>query len=316
MTLDKDIKSYIKSIKDYSKNKSKYKGCPKLPNYKKDHNILIYTNQCSNIKEGYIHLSKTLKIYIPQWSKYKENLSTFKQIRIIPKKNYIKIEIIYDKDIVNSELNSNEYSSIDLGINNLVTLITSNDCPLLFNGKQIKSINQLFNKKLSKLQGIKDKQGIKKTTKNINKLYEKRENLINDLFHKISRFIVNYLIKNKIGNLIIGYNKNWKDSISLGRKNNQSFVHIPYLKLMSYLKYKCKSVGINLIENEESYTSKCDSLSLEKIGKHDSYSGRRIKRGLFQSSIRRLINADVNGSLNILILNHLILRLTSLLNLY
>jgi putative transposase len=190
MTLDKDIKSYIKSIKDYSKNKSKYKGCPKLPNYKKDHNILIYTNQCSNIKEGYIHLSKTLKIYIPQWSKYKENLSTFKQIRIIPKKNYIKIEIIYDKDIVNSELNSNEYSSIDLGINNLVTLITSNDCPLLFNGKQIKSINQLFNKKLSKLQGIKDKQGIKKTTKNINKLYEKRENLINDLFHKISRFIV------------------------------------------------------------------------------------------------------------------------------
>lgn len=297
--LDKNIKSYFKSIKDYSKNKSKYKGKPRLPNYKKTYNQLIYTNQCSIIKNGYIHLSKTLKIYIPQWDKYNERLSHFTQIRITPKRNYINVEIIYEHEIQNEILDYNEYSAIDLGIDNLITLVSMNN-PLLISGKQIKSINQFFNKQLSKYQSIKDKQKINKITNNINNLYEKRENRLKDLFHKISRYIVNYMIKNKIGNIIIGYNKNWKDSISLGKKTNQKFVQIPYFNFLNYLKYKCKLVGINLIETEESYTSKCDALILEKIGKHEKYSGKRIKRGLFQSGVNKLINADVNGSINIM----------------
>jgi putative transposase len=297
--LDKNLKSYFKSIKDYSKHKEKYKGKPKLPNYKKTYNQLIYTNQSATIKEGYIHLSKALKIPIPQWNKYCEKISHFNQIRIIPKRNYICIEIVYEYDIQNEILNYNEYSSIDLGIDNLITLVSMNN-PLLISGKQIKSINQFFNKQLSKYQSIKDKQHIKKTTNKINNLYEKRENRLKDLFHKISRYIVNYMIKNKIGNIVIGYNKNWKDSISLGKKTNQKFVQIPYLNFLNYLKYKCQLSGINLIETEESYTSKCDALSFEKIGKHENYSGKRVKRGLFQSGIKKLINADVNGSINIM----------------
>ena len=299
MSLDKNIKSYFKSINDWKKNPSKYKGMPKLPNYKKKYNQLIYTNQCSHIKDGYIILSKTLKIYVPQWNKYEDKLKSFNQIRVIPKNNYIKIEIVYKCDTKNSDLNYDSYSGIDLGINNLVTLVSNNN-PLLISGKQIKSINQFFNKRLGKLQSIKDKQKIKGITKQISKLYENRENLIKDLFHKISRFIVNYLIENKIGNLVIGYNKLWKDSINLGRKTNQKFVQIPYLQLINYLKYKCEMVGIKLVETEESYTSKSDSLSLEIICKHEVYSGKRVKRGLFQSGIGRLVNADVNGSLNII----------------
>jgi IS605 OrfB family transposase len=96
------------------------------------------------------------------------------------------------------------------------------------------------------------------------------------------------MIKNKIGNIVIGYNKNWKDSISLGKKTNQKFVQIPYLNFLNYLKYKCQLSGINLIETEESYTSKCDALAFEKIGKHENYSGKRIKRGLFQSGIKKI----------------------------
>lgn len=299
MLLDKNIKSYFKSIKDWKKTLSKYKGKPKLPNYKTKYNNLIYTNQCSSIKDGYIYLSKTLKIAVPQWNKYKDRLLDYKQIRIKPKNNYISVEIIYNYEGENQDLNYDEYSSIDLGINNLVTLVSMNK-PILINGKQIKSINQYFNKRLSKLQSIKDQQRIKKLTKQISKLYEKRENRLKDVFHKISRFIVKYLIKNKIGNLVIGYNKNWKDSISLGTKTNQKFVQIPYLKLLSYLQYKCELVGIKLTQTEESYTSKCDSLTLEEINKHEEYSGRRKKRGLFQSGIGKLINADVNGSLNIM----------------
>lgn len=298
MLLDKDIKSYYKSYKEYKKNPNKFKGIPKLPNYKPKYNLLMYSNQSATIKNEYINLSKTLKIKIPQYDKYKELIKNFQQIRIIPKQTFIKVEIVYNYDIQNKNLNQDEYSSIDLGINNLATLVTKNNT-LLFNGKPIKSINQYGNKKLSRLKSIKDKQKLK-FTKRIQKIWEKRENKLNDEFHKLSKYIINHLIKNKIGNLIVGYNKNWKDSINLGKKTNQKFVMIPYLKFINYLKYKCEMVGIKLILNEESYTSKVDSLANEPLEKRDIYLGKRVKRGLFQSSIGKLINADINGALNIM----------------
>lgn len=300
MLLDKNVKSYIKSVKDYSKNKSKYKGVPKMPGYKKKYNNLIYTNQCCQIKDGYFILEKNVKIRIPQYDKYGKYLSSFNQVRVIVKPTYFKIEIVYSRDAENADLNYEEYSSIDLGIDNIVTLGAGCSQPILISGRQVKSINQYFNKRLAKYQSIKDLQNVKRQTKRIGKLYSDRENRLNDIFHKISRFIVNYLVYNKIGNLVIGYNANWKDSVSLGRKTNQKFVQIPYLKLINYLKYKCELVGVKLVLHEESYTSKCDALSLESVCKHESYSGKRVKRGLFQSSVGRLVNADVNGMLNIL----------------
>ena len=300
-SLDKNITSYVKSIKDYSKNKNKYKGCPKFPKYKKEINQLIYTNQCCSIKnDGYLYLDKQTKIRIPQFNKYKDRLSNFQQVRVIPKLNNIfTIEMIYiDNENNNNELNSNLYSSIDLGINNIATMILPDEKPILYNGKQLKAKNQYFNKKISNLQS--KLSNSKKTSKQIQELYLKRDNQLSDIFHKLSRMIVNRLIENKIGNIVVGYNKGWKDSINIGKRNNQTFVNISYEKLLSFLQYKCEMCGIKLIINEESYTSKCDGLALEEIGKHETYLGKRVKRGLFQSSIGKLINADVNGSLNIL----------------
>lgn len=300
-SLDKNITSYVKSIKDYSKNKNKYKGCPKFPKYKKEINQLIYTNQCCSIKnDGYLYLDKQTKIRIPQFNKYKDRLSNFQQVRIIPKLNNIfTIEMIYiDNEKNNNELNSNSYSSIDLGINNIATMILPDEKPILYNGKQLKAKNQYFNKKISNLKS--KLSNSKKTSKQIQELYLKRDNQLSDIFHKLSRMIVNRLIENKIGNIVVGYNKGWKDSINIGKRNNQTFVNISYEKLLSFLQYKCEMCGIKLIINEESYTSKCDGLALEEIGKHETYLGKRVKRGLFQSSIGKLINADVNGSLNIL----------------
>lgn len=120
------------------------------------------------------------------------------------------------------------------------------------------------------------------------------------LFYKISRKIVNLLIDSKITKLIVGYNKGWKQNVNIGKKNNQKFTQIPFARLVSYLEYKCELVGIEIVIHEESYTSKCDSLAFEKIGKHENYLGKRKKRGLFQSSVGKLINADVNGALNIM----------------
>lgn len=299
-TLDSNIKSYIKSIKDYSKNKSKYHGCPRLPGYKKEANQLIYTNQACTIKDGYINLSKTLKIHIPQYEKYGDKLKQFQQVRILPKiDGTFTVEIVYIcNDITNTDLDYTRYSSIDLGLDNLVTMVIDNEQPLLFNGRQVKAKNQYFNKKLSRLKsGLGDKQ---RTSKQIRRLYVRRDNQMKDIFHKTSRKIVNLLTENKVGNLVVGYNKGWKDSINIGRRNNQAFVGVPYEKLIYYIKYKCEMCGINVIVNEESYTSKCDALALECIGKHEEYMGKRVKRGLYQSSTNRLINADVNGALNIM----------------
>ena len=131
-------------------------------------------------------------------------------------------------------------------------------------------------------------------------MYDKRDRYFEDVYHKISRQIVNLLIEKKIGTLGVGYNAEWKQKSGMGRKDNQKFVQMPFARLIDYLRYKCEMVGIDFIVQEESYTSKCDALAIEKICSHKEYLGKRIKRGLFISSTGKLVNADQNGALNIL----------------
>ncbi len=287
----KNWRSFYKSLK--CKN---LKGRPRIPYYKeKDgRNIVIFTNQTASLKESYIHLPKKCNL-----KPLKTKVTNFQQVRIIPKLSCYIIEVIYEKGITNHEnLNNNLYLSIDLGVNNLLT--TSNNAglrPFIVNGKIVKSINQYYNKKKAILMSF---IGSKGTSRRIRKLSLKRECKIDDYLHKSSRFIINYCITNNIKNIVIGYNKEWKHNISIGKANNQKFVSISYTKLIHMIQYKAEENGITIILNEESYTSKCDSLSLEPIQKHETYSGKRIKRGLFQSAIGVLLNADVNGSLNIL----------------
>lgn len=300
--IDKNIKSYYKTVQDYKKHPTKYKEKPGLPNYKKRGSEfnLYYTSQSCKIKDGKIILSKDISIPIPQYEKYSDLIKDFKQIRIKPSSCGYKIEIIYEvKDIEVSKGMEEKVASIDLGIDNLATLI-SEDFTVLFSGKFVKSYNKLFNKILAKLNSIKDLQKIKGITKRIKKLYYDREQYIEDVFHKISRKIVDLLIDSKITKLVVGYNKGWKQNVNIGKKNNQKFTQIPFARLVSYLECKCELAGIEIVINEESYTSKCDSLAFEKIGKHENYLGKRRKRGLFQSSTGKLINADVNGALNIM----------------
>lgn len=300
--LDKNIKGYYKSVQDYKKHPNKYKGKPGLLSYRKRGSEfnMYYTNQNCKIKDGKIVLSKELSIDIPQYEKYSDLIKNFKHVRIKPLACGYKIEIIYEvKDAEVSKGREEKIASIDLGIDNLATIV-SEDFTIIFSGKFVKSHNQLFNKTLAKLNSIKDLQKIKGTTRRIKKLYYDREQYIEDVFHKISRKIVNLLIDSKITKLIVGYNKGWKQNVNMGKKNNQKFTQIPFARLVSYLEYKCELVGIEIVIHEESYTSKCDSLAFEKIGKHENYLGRRRKRGLFQSSVGKLINADVNGALNIM----------------
>ena len=300
-TIDKSVKSYIKSIKDWSKHKEKYRGMPKLPNYKKDYNLLVFTNQCSSIKNGNIKFTKDLSIRIPQYDKYKDCFFGFQQVRVLPQNdNTLVIEIVYEKECINEELDNTKFASIDLGVDNIATAIFDEDETLIYNGKPIKSVNQFANKLIAKCKSELEKINKKKISKRIRKIYYKRNARMEDYFHKLSRRIVNKTIEHKIGTIVVGYNKGWKDSINIGKRNNQTFVQIPFDSLLRKLEYKCKQCGINLIIQEESYTSKCDALAMESIEKHKEYMGKRVKRGLYQSSTRKLINADLNGALNIL----------------
>lgn len=299
--MEKNVKAYCKAIKDFKAHPAKYKAMPQLPSFRKRGSLfnLYYSNQSARIKDGMIRLAKNLIIPIPQWDKYKERIQNFQQVRILPSGKKLKVEIVYRQEVKDADLDKSKYASIDLGIDNLATMVTDKGS-FLYSGKFLKSYNGNFNRQLAKLQSIKDKQGIKKATKRMQNLYEKRDRYFEDAFHKYSRMIVNHLIENRIGNLVVGYNTGWKQSVNIGKRNNQKFVQIPFARLASYLKYKCRMAGIRFVENEESYTSKCDALAKEEIGKHESYLGKRVKRGLFRSSTGRYINADVNGAVNIL----------------
>ena len=299
--LDKNMKAYCKSIKDWKTHKDKYKAMPQMPHYRKRGGMfnLYYINQSCTIKEGVIRLAKDLSVQIPQWEKCGGSIKSFCQVRLISDNRNIKVEIIYNKEIKKVDIDKTKYAAIDLGLDNLATMVTAEDCTI-WSGKYLKSYNNHFNKTLSRLQSIKDMQGMKRTTRRINLMYDKRDRYIEDAFHKVSRQIVDTLVRKKIGTLVVGYNAGWKQNADMGKRNNQKFVQMPFARLAGYLRYKCEMIGIEFVEHEESYTSKCDALALEPIGKHEEYLGRRVKRGLFRSSTGKVINADQNGALNIL----------------
>ena len=300
--LNSNYTSYFKALKDFKVNPSKYKGMPKSPKFKTEQNLITFTYQTIKIKDQFVVINKEHKVHIPD-EVYKEELNNFKTISFIPFYNRIKVVIAYETEELNSDLNLNDYLSIDLGMNNLCSCVSKDDCFIL-NGKPLKSINQYFNKELSKLRSERplkdDKQDFNYNSFKIKNLSLKRELKITDILHKASKYLVNYCVKHKIGTIVFGRNKEWKDSIQLGKQTNQNFVSIPFYKLLKMLEYKCKMIGINLVTQEESYTSKCDSLAFEEVKCHDTYKGSRIKRGLFLSSLGKALNADINGALNIL----------------
>ena len=312
--VDGSFKSFFSLIKLAEKGKYNFKDI-KLPNYldKKGFTTLII---------GFVRLNKN-KLTIPysnlfskEHKKIEINIppilvdKKIKEIRIIPKlkARYFEIQYTYEVKEIQRELNKNNALAIDLGINNLTTCVTNNGKSFIIDGRKLKSINQYYNKINAKLQSIKDKQGImRKTTLRQKKLARKRNNRVNDYMNKTARIIINYCLNNDIGNIVLGYNNDFQRNSNVGSINNQNFVNIPYGKLRDKLEYLCDMYGIEYILQEESYTSKAsffdkDYLPLYNANNPQEYtfSGMRVKRGLYRTKKGKLINADVNGALNIL----------------
>ena len=290
--VDKQYKAFYASIKS-KKMQGKKVRLPKYKDKENGRNIFVYTNQCAKVSNKIVYL-KTKQGTL-SFNTVADNIQ---QVRLVPKGNHIVVEIIYNVEYKLKEDN-NRYASIDLGLDNLCALASNVAQSIIVNGKPLKSINHHYNKTKAKLQSKLSKN--KHTSKRINRLTIRRNSKIKDYMHKVSRKIVDYMEANSLNTLFVGKNVGWKDSINLGKTNNQNFVSIPYNMLIQMLEYKCKLAGINIVIINEAYTSKCSFLDSEKICKHDNYAGRRVKRGLFISSSGIIINADINGSLNIMV---------------
>ena len=300
--LDKNWKSYFRAIKDWKKNPEKYLGMPKLPKYlKKDGRYpwMIPNNSCLYDKENgelYFRLN-ILKGY-----RFKcRCLGRLIQVRFIPRGSCYVMEIVYETEIPDTKTESNRIASIDLGVDNLVTMTNNIGLnPIIINGKGVKSINQYYNKRLAKEKSLLKIRHGKDWSKKLDGITFKRYQRIKNYMHSTSCYIIKWCVENEIDTLVVGKNKEWKQNASMSKGSNQKFVDIPYQMLLQQLKYKCDNVGIKYIETEESYSSGTSFLDGEEPIKQNYDKSRRIERGLFKSNSGLLINSDVNGSLQIM----------------
>lgn len=304
---------WLKALKDYKKHPSKYTGRPRMPKYKKSGGSSTFslTNQGVIFKEQKYN-------YLIQFPKTKNTLTFNKKLKderlksVNVKKEYGIFKITFLFEDLSSKaniINSNISCGIDLGVNNLAAIVTSNGDSLLVKGEFIKSKNQWFNKKIAKnLRGQTigtDKKAV--SSKALNNLYKRRQFFIEDAMHKVAKKIVLWCADKNVSKVIIGKNKGWKQEINIGKTNNQNFVQIPHALLITYIKTIAEKIGMQVVEQEESYTSKASFLDMDKMPvykKDDNitylFSGTRAMRGLYKDSLGRVINADLNGAGNIM----------------
>lgn len=311
---DRSFKSFFNLVKKAKKGDYRFQNID-IPHYKVKGGLfnLILSTNAINIRDGYLKVpmsrefSKTHKdIKIPFPAKLEDK--EIKEVRICPmyEGRYFKIQYCYKEDVEDLSLNKGNALAIDLGITNLATCVTNNGTSFIMDGRKIKSINQYWNKQIAYLQSVADKQGIKKTSK-MQKLTMQRNNRIKDCINKTARYIVNYCIANDIGNIVCGYNPDFQRKSNIGKTNNQKFVQIPYGVFRNTIQNLCERYGITYLEQEESYTSKASFLDNDDIPIYNpnstdkyTFSGKRIHRGMYQTKEGKLINADLNGALNIL----------------
>ncbi|MGU8678919.1 RNA-guided endonuclease InsQ/TnpB family protein [Clostridium perfringens] len=300
--LCRDWKSFLVSVKDYSKNPNKYLGKPKLPKYKKKdgRHICVLTNMQSQIKDGYLFFA--FKYLKPFNNMFKVNFEgKHMQTRIIPRGSVYILEIVYEKEINELKEETNRILGIDLGVDNLATCVNNiGTKPIVINGKVLKSINQYYNKKLATLRSDLKKRHNKDWSNKLDRLQRKRDNKVDYYLHCSSKKIIKNCIENNIDTIVVGLNKTWKQESNMNKKSNQNFIAIPYDKFISQITYKAQDVGIKVITTEESYTSGCSFLDGEEIGKETYNKNRRVYRGLFVSNKGIKINADCNGAYNII----------------
>ena len=303
--LDKSWKSFFESIKDYGKHPDKYLGRPKMPGYLPKENGRYECDLDNNkfkVIDGYVYfcwkplkvMNNTFMTNIPEGTK-------LIQLRFVPKNGEYIMEVVYQIEVPDIEEKAERIASIDLGVDNLMT-ITSN-CgikPLVINGKPLKSINQYYNKKISEMRSELKKRHNADWSKEMQRFTIKRNNKVDDYIQKATKMVIDFCKENNIDTLVCGYNSGWKQESDMNKKTNQKFISIPHESIVYRLRYKCENEGIVFKTPEESFTSGTSFLDGEEPIKENYDKSRRIYRGLFVTKEGEEINADVNGSYQIM----------------
>ncbi len=314
MVLDKNWTSFKEGLKAYEESPSKFTGRPKLPKYKhktEGRNILIYTIQAisqskNGLKRGLIQPSM-----LPVSIKTKQEPKNIDQVRIIPRNGHYVVEVVYTKEPVQANVDPSVCVGIDLGVTNLAAIASNREgfVPRLVNGRPVKAWNQWYNKRIKELKKKLPKNDQERVTKQMERITNTRNRQIHHYLHTASKRIVDFLVENGIGMVVIGKNPLWKQESSLGKRNNQNFVSIPHARFIDMLTYKAALVGIQVEVREESYTSQASFVDLDPIPTYKPndeeehiFSGKRIGRRnrLYRTKDGRKICADVNGAYNIL----------------
>ncbi len=298
----RNFKAWLSALKAYKKDASKFSGHPKMPKYKESEMVsLTYSNQDVMLYNSYVKLPKT-SVRLPMLYRPKGH---FKELQVKPMYNGCMLYFIFEVED-SQTLGGSHMAALDLGVDNIAALVTNEGTASLYKGGIVKCMNQWYNKQKAKytsiLQSETKSQAV--TSHRLKQLDKKRYFKLKDYFHKLSKDIIDTCISHDIGVLVIGENKSWKQKINIGQANNQNFVSIPYDMLKRQLEYKGQQAGIRVICIEEGYTSKADFLShdtLPSLGEQSqTFSGRRISRGLYRSGTGVILNADINGACNIL----------------
>jgi putative transposase len=310
MLLDRNWKGFREGLEAYNEDPSKFTGRPRTPKYKhktEGRNILVYTIQAISkrgLKKGLVQPSM-LPIEIQTHHK------DIDQVRIIPRNGHYVVEVIYSKNPIQAQVDPSFCVAIDLGVTNLAA-ITSNRVgfvPRLVNGRTLKAMNQWYNKRTKELKLCLSKEDRERVTKQMERITNKRNRQVNHYLHATSKGIIDFLVKQGVGTIVIGKNLLWKQEAVMGKRNNQNFVAIPHARFIDMLRYKAELVGVQVEVQEESYTSKASFLDLDPLPTYKPdddtgyiFSGKRIGRRnrLYRTKDGKIICADVNGSYNIL----------------
>ena len=310
MLLDQNWTSFFEAREGYEQDPSKFTGRPKLPKYKhktEGRNILVYSVQALSkpgVRDGLIRPSG-LPITV------ETEHTTIDQVRIVPRNGHYVVEVVYSKEPVQANVDPSFCVAIDLGVTNLAAIASNREgfVPQLVNGRPIKAWNQWYNKRMKELKKRLPKEDRERVTKQMECITNRRNRRIDHYLHTASKRIIDFLVNEGIGTVIIGKNPLWKQECEMGRKNNQNFVLIPHARFIDMLSYKAALVGIQVEVREESYTSKASFLDLDPIPTYQPndeeehiFSGKRIGRRnrLYRTKDGHKICADVNGAYNIL----------------
>ena len=308
----RDMKGYFEAMRAYKVSPDVFTGKPELPHYK--HKGGMCTAILSN-QDCCIRFNEKNGKYYAKLPLTKEALKlgrkmpgTLKEVKIIPENGIFTFAFSFDDGITEVPLKAPErICAIDLGVDNLMAVTNNCGLPsLLYKGGAVKSINQRYNRKMAEIQSRETAGTTKKfvPTEESQRITVRRNNAVNDLMLKASRSFITWCVDNRIDTVVIGSNRMWKQGADMSKVSNQNFVQIPFDRLKQIIAYMARYEGIRVIEREESYTSSASYLDRDPLPELDQerhvFSGARFTRGLYRSSDGTVLNADMNGSANIM----------------